>query len=88
MTPALQRRVAAIRLVVLAATGWLALAGLAAAQTQPAFPALTGRVVDNADLLDAAQEAALNAKLAAVEQRTGITQDRVREIAMAVLHPA
>lgn len=24
----------------------------------------------------------------AVEQRTGITQDRVREIAMAVLHPA
>jgi hypothetical protein len=24
----------------------------------------------------------------AIEQRTGITQDRVREIAMAVLHPA
>jgi hypothetical protein len=24
----------------------------------------------------------------AVEQRTGITQDRIREIAIAVLHPA
>ena len=40
----------------------------AAAQT---FPALTGRVVDQANLLDPAQEAALDAKLASVEQRTG-----------------
>ena len=40
----------------------------AAAQT---FPALTGRVVDQANLLDPAQEAALNAKLASVEQRSG-----------------
>ena len=51
---------------------WLALiftfAGPAAAQT---FPPLTGRVVDNANLLDPAQEAALSAKLASVEQRSG-----------------
>ena len=40
----------------------------AAAQT---FPSLTGRVVDQANLLDPAQEAALGAKLASVEQRTG-----------------
>ncbi len=40
----------------------------AAAQT---FPKLTGRVVDQANLLDPAQEAALTAKLAAVEQRSG-----------------
>ena len=42
----------------------------AAAQAQT-FPPLTGRVVDNANLLDPAQEAALTAKLASVEQRTG-----------------
>ena len=51
---------------------WLALiftfAGPAAAQT---FPPLTGRVVDNANLLNPAQEAALSAKLASVEQRSG-----------------
>ena len=35
------------------------------------FPALTGRVVDNADLLDPAQEQALTAKLAGLEQTTG-----------------
>lgn len=40
----------------------------AAAQT---FPALSGRVVDQANLLDPAQEAALTAKLASVEQRSG-----------------
>ena len=40
----------------------------AAAQT---FPPLTGRVVDNANLLDPAQEAALSAKLASLEQRSG-----------------
>ena len=44
------------------------LASPAAAQT---FPPLTGRVVDNANLLDPGQEAALGAKLASVEQRTG-----------------
>ena len=34
------------------------------------FPALTGRVVDEANLLDPAQEAALTAKLAGLEART------------------
>lgn len=34
------------------------------------FPALTGRVVDEANLLDPAQEAALTAKLAGLETRT------------------
>ncbi len=38
-----------------------------AAQT---FPALTGRVVDQANLLNPAREAALNAKLAALETQT------------------
>jgi uncharacterized protein len=35
------------------------------------FPALTGRVVDDAGILDAATREALQAKLAAFEQRTG-----------------
>ena len=55
---------------------WIAALGVAAlvaatplaAQT---FPPLTGRVVDSANLLDPAQEAALDAKLTSVEQRTG-----------------
>jgi uncharacterized protein len=50
---------------------WLALAGLvlllSPAQAQT-FPQLTGRVVDNANLLDPAQEAALTQKLAGLEQ--------------------
>ncbi len=46
----------------------LALPSLADAQT---FPALSGRVVDAANLLDPAPEAALNGKLAALEQQTG-----------------
>jgi uncharacterized protein len=36
------------------------------------FPALTGRVVDDAGILDAATREALRAKLAAFEQKTGI----------------
>ncbi len=36
----------------------------------PDFPALTGRVVDNAHLLTAAQQQALDAKLAAAEQKS------------------
>ena len=35
------------------------------------FPPLSGRVVDQAELLDPTQEAALDSKLAALEQRTG-----------------
>ncbi len=38
--------------------------------TAQEFPALTGRVVDNADLLNPAEEAALSAKLEALETRT------------------
>ncbi|KHL70443.1 methanol dehydrogenase [Pseudomonas flexibilis] len=38
---------------------------------QPPVPALTGRVVDRAELLDAAQEAELNRLLAGHEQATG-----------------
>ena len=46
----------------------LALSGnIALAQT---FPALTGRIVDEANLLDPAQEAALTAKLEGLETRT------------------
>ncbi|MDP3401397.1 MAG: TPM domain-containing protein [Brevundimonas sp.] len=44
----------------------LALPGLA----QPAFPELTGRVVDQADLLSAAKEAELETRLAALERDT------------------
>jgi uncharacterized protein len=38
---------------------------------QPAFPALTGRVVDDAHLLDPAATSAIDAKLAALEAKTG-----------------
>ncbi len=38
----------------------------------PTFPPLTGRVVDNAHLLDAATTASIDGKLAALEQKTGI----------------
>lgn len=37
---------------------------------EPAFPKLTGRVVDNANLLDAATEAQLTADLAALEEKS------------------
>lgn len=46
----------------------LVIAVPAAAQT---FPKLTGRVVDEAGLLDAAREAALSQKLQTLEQQTG-----------------
>jgi uncharacterized protein len=38
----------------------------------PNFPPLTGRVVDDAHLLDAGTAAVINAKLAALEQKSGI----------------
>jgi uncharacterized protein len=43
----------------------------AAALAAPKFPALTGRVVDDAELLSPAAEAKLDAELAALEQQTG-----------------
>ena len=42
----------------------------ASTATQPAYPALTGRVVDEAGLLSPEQEAALTERLAALEERT------------------
>ncbi|MBB3772542.1 uncharacterized protein FHS55_003163 [Angulomicrobium tetraedrale] len=48
----------------------IALAGLGAARAEFAFPALTGRVVDAAQVLPPAARAALEAKLAAQEART------------------
>ncbi|MFC7379920.1 TPM domain-containing protein [Brevundimonas sp. GCM10030266] len=61
-------RLAAILAVAFAAL-WLATAP-ALAQSAPHFPPLTGRVVDQADLLSPATEAALTSKLAALEQTT------------------
>ena len=56
-------------IVRLVAALWLALFAMpAAAQT---FPALTGRVVDQADLLRPEQELDLTSKLAALETQTG-----------------
>jgi uncharacterized protein len=60
---ALARWWAALAIALLACLAFPALA-----QT---FPPLTGRVVDNANLLDPAQEAALSAKLEALETSTG-----------------
>jgi uncharacterized protein len=45
--------------------------GPAVMPTGPQLPALTGRVVDEADLLPPAQEATLNQKLARVEREVG-----------------
>ena len=56
-------------MIRLLAALWLALIAMpAAAQT---FPPLTGRVVDNANLLDPQQEQALTGKLEALEQQSG-----------------
>jgi uncharacterized protein len=59
------------------AARWAALAFLLVATAiagpalaDPQFPALTGRVVDQADIIPAADEAALTAKLEALETRT------------------
>jgi len=56
----------AIRAVALA---FLFVAAAAPAVAAPNFPALTGRVVDQADLLTPTQEAELTAKLEALEQK-------------------
>lgn len=54
-------------LMILAAAGALLASPLAA---QPQFPELTGRVVDQADLLSPAEEAALTQKLEALETQS------------------
>ena len=58
-----------IRRFVIAAIAWVCLTCAATAQTLT-FPALTGRVVDEAGLLDAADTAALTQALAGLESRT------------------
>jgi len=65
-------RTGLVGLIALCAAGWLCLAGPAAAQAsnQPTFPALTGRVVDQAQLLSPEAETALTAKLEALERDT------------------
>lgn len=70
MTPKLQRHGLSAWLIVLAAIGWLALATSALAQSEPRFPALTGRVVDQARLLSPAKEAELTSKLEALERES------------------
>ncbi len=64
------RHASAGLLALLIAACWLNFAPAAAAQTAPAFPALTGRVVDQAKLLSPEKEAALTAKLEALERDT------------------
>ena len=54
--------------VILAALGWVLLAF--GAWAQPAFPELTGRVVDRADLLSPAVETSLTQRLEALERDT------------------
>jgi uncharacterized protein len=56
-------------IIVLLAAVWLA-ATPAFAQTAPRFPALTGRVVDQANLLSPEAEAKLSTKLEALERDT------------------
>ena len=60
---------AAAFLTVLLAAVWLT-AAPALAQTGPTFPPLSGRVVDNGDLISDAKEQALAEKLAALERDT------------------
>ena len=62
--------------VVLALIALFLFAATAHAQT---FPKLTGRVVDNANLLDPAQEQSLTAKLKAIEDESG------RQVVVATL---
>ncbi len=59
-----------IRVAALAVIVWIVLLGLALAQPLT-FPALTGRVVDEAGVLNVADRAALSNSLAALETRTG-----------------
>ena len=61
-------RVAALSLAALV---WAAIAGVGAAfAADPTFPALTGQVVDNANLLTPQQEASLSISLAALENKS------------------
>jgi uncharacterized protein len=60
-----------VTLAVVAALVWAALTAIDGAQAaDPVFPALTGQVVDGANLLTAQQEAALSISLAALETKS------------------
>ncbi len=59
------------RTVALLVLLWLGLTVPAWSQSAPAFPRLTGRVVDQANLLSPPAEAAVAEKLAALERQTG-----------------
>lgn len=69
LSPRPLRRAAALWLLVGLAFAGLAL-GTARARAEPTFPALSGRVVDAAQVLTADARAALEAKLAAQEARS------------------
>ena len=58
-----------LRILAAAVLALLLLPALALAA--PTFPPLTGRVVDNAQILSPAAEARLDGQLAALEQKTG-----------------
>ncbi|MBY0560079.1 YgcG family protein [Hyphomicrobium sp.] len=58
-----------LRRAIFVAAAWICLVGACAAQTL-SFPALTGRVVDEAAVLDAAERAALTEALADLEKKT------------------
>lgn len=60
----------AAAIAVLLSAFWLAAAAPAFAQSGPRFPELTGRVVDQGDILSAAKEAELETKLEALERDT------------------
>jgi len=59
-----------MRIAVLSTVLSLSLGFSAAIQAEPDFPKLTGRVVDNANLLDATEEVALTSELEAHESAT------------------
>ena len=67
----LRRTGARARLLMLAALTLWAVLGVTAAWAEPTFPALSGRVVDQARLLDDPTETAVTQKLAALEADTG-----------------
>lgn len=68
--PALPFARAAALIAVLLAAVWLAAATATLAQDGPRFPALEGRVVDQAELLSPAAETALTTRLEALERDT------------------
>ncbi len=67
MRPCLHRRLAVIGCAVL-----LCVMGIAASLAAPTFPALTGRIVDQAGIMDEQTKAAIEPKLQTLEVKSGI----------------